>query len=100
MKTLLFAKKIVQSLFFLNPKFQASSYLLWLYGPVCVGPGRKPQKHVFLGCGLNMIRAICKKELLLLKGWGRESHFPFRVLPLHKVVAFDQTKKALGNIIS
>ena len=25
----------------LNPKFQASSYLLWLYSLVCVGPGRK-----------------------------------------------------------
>ena len=22
----------------LNPKFQASSYLQWLYSPVCVGP--------------------------------------------------------------
>ena len=32
-----FATQIVQSLFFLNPKFQASSHLLWLYSPVCVG---------------------------------------------------------------
>ena len=31
--------QIVQSLFFLCPKFQASSHLLWLYSPVCVGPG-------------------------------------------------------------
>ena len=37
-----FATRIVQSLFFLNPNFQASSYLLWLYRPVCVRPGRKP----------------------------------------------------------
>ena len=35
--------RIVQSLFFLNPKFQASSHLLWLYSPVYVGPGRKPR---------------------------------------------------------
>ena len=28
---------IVQSLTFLNPKFQASSHLLWLYSPVWVG---------------------------------------------------------------
>ena len=34
---------IVQCLYFLNPKFQASNYLLWLYNPVCVKPGRKPQ---------------------------------------------------------
>ena len=31
----------VQSSYFLNPKFQVSSHLLWLYGPVCVGPGWK-----------------------------------------------------------
>ena len=39
-----FATQIVQSLFFLNTKFQASSYLLWLYSLVCVGPGRKPER--------------------------------------------------------
>ena len=37
-----FATRIVQSLFFLNPKFQISSHLLWLCSSVCVGPGRKP----------------------------------------------------------
>ena len=42
-----FAKRIVQSLFYINPKFQASSHLLWLYRPVCVGPGRKPRRLVF-----------------------------------------------------
>ena len=42
-----FASLIVESLFFLNPKFQASSHLLWLYRPFCVRPGRKPQRPVF-----------------------------------------------------
>ena len=37
-----FATRIVQFLFYLNPKFQASSSFLRLYRPVCVGPGRKP----------------------------------------------------------
>ena len=37
----------IQSLYFLNLKFQASSHLLWLYSPVCVGPGRKPQRPAF-----------------------------------------------------
>ena len=37
-----FAPRIVQFLFFLNPKFQASSLLLCLYRPVCVGPVQKP----------------------------------------------------------
>ena len=35
------ATKIVQSLYFLNPKFQASNHLLWLYSPVCVRTGWK-----------------------------------------------------------
>ena len=39
---------IVESLFFLNLKFQASSHLLWLYSPVCVGPGQKPRRQGFL----------------------------------------------------
>ena len=37
-----FATRIVQFLFYLNPKFQASSSSLCLYRPVCVGPVRKP----------------------------------------------------------
>ena len=37
-----FATRIVQFLFYLNPKFQASSSFLCLYRPVCVGPVRKP----------------------------------------------------------
>ena len=42
-----FATRIVQSLYFLNTKIQASSHLLWLYSLVCVGPGRKPRRPVF-----------------------------------------------------
>ena len=38
-----FAIRIVQCLYYLNPKFQASSHLLRLYSPVCVGPGRTPK---------------------------------------------------------
>ena len=36
---------VVQFLYFSNPKFQASSHLLCLYRPVCVGPVWKP--HCF-----------------------------------------------------
>ena len=42
-----FAIRIAQSLFYLHPKFQASSHLLWLYSPGCVRPGRKPRRPVF-----------------------------------------------------
>ena len=37
-----FATRIVQFLFYLNPKFQASSLILWLHRLVCIGPVRKP----------------------------------------------------------
>ena len=41
-RAFVFATRIVQFHFCLKPKFQASSYLLCLYRPVCVGPVRKP----------------------------------------------------------
>ena len=42
-----FATGIVQSLYYLHPKFQASSHLLCLPSPVCVGPGWKHRRPVF-----------------------------------------------------
>ena len=42
-----FATRIVQSLFYLNPKFHGSNHLVWLYSPVCVRLGRKPRRPVF-----------------------------------------------------
>ena len=43
----------VQSLDFLNPKFHASSHILWQYSLVCVRLGRKPRRQVFLHCSSN-----------------------------------------------
>ena len=37
----------MQSLYFLNLKFQACSHLLWLCSSVCVRPGQKPRRQVF-----------------------------------------------------
>ena len=34
-------------------EIQASSHLLWLYSPVCVGPGRTPRRPVFSQRGSN-----------------------------------------------
>ena len=42
-----FATMIVQLFFFRDPKFQASSHLIYLYRPVCVRPGRKRRRPVF-----------------------------------------------------
>ena len=44
--------------FFLNPKFQASSNLLCLYSPVCVGPGQKPKLLVFSRTGSNAFSIV------------------------------------------
>ena len=35
--------EIIENLYFLHPKFQASSHLLWLDNPFYVRPGRTPQ---------------------------------------------------------
>ena len=43
----------------INPKFKASSHLLWLYSWVCVEPGRKPLlKAGFLMTQLNIIIVV------------------------------------------
>ena len=49
-----FATRKVQSLYFINPKFQASSHLLWLYSPVRVRSGRKSRRPVFSHRGSNL----------------------------------------------
>ena len=46
-----FAVQIVLFLFYIYPKFQASSFMLSLYSLVCVGPGRKPKLLVFSYAG-------------------------------------------------
>ena len=61
-----YATRIVQFLYFLNPKFQASSYLLWLYSPVCVGPGRKPRRPVFSeGGSFNIGITVYNLEIVI-----------------------------------
>ena len=49
-------------LYFLNPKFQASSLLLCLHSPVCVRPVRKPHcwfSHEGLKCPLTSGKHAC-----------------------------------------
>ena len=60
---LCFAIRIVQSRYLLNPKFQASSYLLWLYSAVCVRPGWKPRRPVFSQRGSFQITSYCHTEI-------------------------------------
>ena len=63
---LCFATRIVQSLFFLNPKFQASSNLLWLYSPASVGPGRKPRRPFFSERGSYVMGMFVKVHSVYL----------------------------------
>ena len=61
-----FAIQIVQSLYFLNQKFQVSSdLLLLLYSPVCVGPGLKPRRPVFSQRG-SFARGILHRMVLVV----------------------------------
>ena len=50
---------VVHFLYYLHPKFQVYSHILWVYRPVCVGPGRKPRKPVFSQRGSNTVLICC-----------------------------------------
>ena len=43
---------------FLNTNFQASGLCLWLYRPVCVGPGWKPKLLVFSRTGSDIMKML------------------------------------------
>ena len=60
-----FTTRIVQFLFYLNLKFQASSSFLCLYRPVCVRPGRKPQCW-FSHEAAQMLVHLCTFEYSIL----------------------------------
>ena len=54
------ATLIAQSFYWLNTKLQTSSYNLFLYSPVCVGPDRKPRRLVFSERGPYVIETEIK----------------------------------------
>ena len=63
-----------QSLSFPTPKFQASSHLLWLHSPACIGPGLKPEDRFS-----HDMAHMCDKAVLIV-GWSKiVSSFPKRV---------------------
>ena len=63
----------------INPKFQASSNLLWLYSTVCAGPGRKPGRPVFSWHGLFCVSPCFRGvfvggyQQLQIPHWGPHS---------------------------
>ena len=54
-------------IYFLNPKFRASSHPLWLHNLVCVGPGREPWRPVFSERGLYAVGGIDMTSMMLEK---------------------------------
>ena len=74
-----FATRIVQTLYYLYLKFQASSHLLWLYIRVCVGPGQMSRRPGFSQRGsyntiMSMLEEIrtgdlCGIQVKLNKHW-------------------------------
>ena len=71
-----FATWIVQSLYFLNPKFQASGHLPCLYSPVCVGPGQKHRKPVLSQPGSIMWSTHVPRELIFVPVFGHVTKMP------------------------
>ena len=60
-----FATRIVQFLFYLNPKFKAPSHLLWLYGLVLCGTWSETPKTGFLTTRLICNRCQYKQLILI-----------------------------------
>ena len=73
-----FDTRIVQFLFFLNSKFQASNNPLCLYRAVCVGPGRKPRRPVFSRHSSHNVHKLKSPYLY------HEQNYPFIIIKYTK----------------
>ena len=71
-----FATRIVQYIYSLNTKFEASSPLLWLYSRACVGPGWKPQRPVFSQRGSYM-SCVMRKSVFRISDQVLHFYFYF-----------------------
>ena len=98
-----FAKRTVKFLFYLYPKFQASSLTLSLYMTVFVGPGLKPQSPVFMRCGSYasldasvriLLIHISQSVLLSCRTWSAVSSRTHQMLLLHRI----RNPEITGNI--
>ena len=91
-----FATRIVQFLFYLNPKFQASSSFLSLYRPVCVGPGRKPRRPVFSRRG--SYHDIAKRSVNVLGAMLLTDHMGYRVIITKPIVFVEHHVIAVAHV--
>ena len=105
--TFVFATRKVQFLFFLYWKFQASSCLLWLYSPVCVGPVQNPHcwfshdaAHLFVdmiddsvsflfpACHNDVVKVVelaCKHDVVVIPFGGKCLFILIDLLPMPMV---------------
>ena len=89
------AIRIAQSLYYLNPKFQASNHLLSQYSLVCVGPVRKPRRPVFSQRGSNN---KCIRMQICPCDWGfKINGNKLQVLQL--ILAFSVEKQLLYHVL-
>ena len=66
-----FATRILQFLFYLNTKFQASSSFLWLYRLVCIRPVRKPHCWFSHETAQNLcLTSFCRSSSEQLLSWN------------------------------
>ena len=79
-----YATRIVQSLFFLNTKFQVSSHLVWLYSTVCVGPGRRPRRPVFSERGSY----VAKTKILISADMQKAGFLMTQLIHSYRCVLF------------
>ena len=84
----------IQSLYFLNPKFQVSSHLQWLSSRVCVGPGRNPRRPVFwrrgsIGSVLKFKGSLFwSLSVIVLSFWTPRSGQTVQIRPGPEVIKF------------
>ena len=94
-----FATRVVQFLFYINPKFQASSSFLCLYWPVCVGPVWKPRcwfsheaaQMIQVGLDLNNCNCIMLHNIA-----GQKIHTNTQI---RKVILHGKTDKTKLRIL-
>ena len=93
-RAFVFATRIVQFLYYLNPKFQASSHLQWLYSLVCVRPGQNPH------CWFSHVGGSYGKREAMIRNWCNLYQSP-AIKPkweITKITKCQNTKRTCGKL--
>ena len=94
-RAFVFATEIEQSLYLLNPKFQASSHLLWLHSPVCVRPAHIYSDSHTIG---SLSQLVCQSSYKLTSPAAVQALMSFTVyLCDNAPVICNHSPSPLGN---